>query len=101
MSRRWPKGTRDPGKCHHRWHPVVLETTSRYWREDGTFYDVDQPHLENARVYLVCLKCATHTYMSTAWAGVQLEGSMHRKPGGWESSEYRDVLTNLQKSAER
>lgn len=92
MSWRWPKGTRNPDKCHHRWQPVVLETVGRYWREDGSYYETDQPHMEEAKVWLVCLRCASHTYMSTAWAGVQLVGSMHRKPGRWEESEYREML---------
>jgi hypothetical protein len=34
--------------------------------------------------------------METAWAGVQLEGSLFRKPGRWEYHELRDAIAKRQ-----
>lgn len=77
-----PRGT-DRAACDHNWQPVsmVFETQ---WLDDEGRVLVRQPDTERGRVYLVCLLCASHTYMSTAWVQYRLYGSEDQVDGAWE-----------------
>lgn len=94
MRRRFLKGTKNPDRCRHRWQPVTIEVAHvDFDPRTGRQYEMQwQPSLEHAPVYLVCLRCASWCYMDTAYAGVQMEGSLFREPGDWETREYRDWL---------
>lgn len=53
---KWAHEIKD--KCDHDWKPLQIALT-----------EVGQPDLNNARVYCVCMKCCSHTYIETAWVG--------------------------------
>ena len=46
-------------KCEHDWKPISIIINPRS----------GQPDITNARTYCVCMKCLSHTYVETAWAG--------------------------------
>ncbi len=49
---------------------------------------VRQPDIDHGRVYLVCLLCASHTYMATRWVGYRLYGSEDEiTPGVWRNAD--------------
>jgi hypothetical protein len=81
---------RNPDRCAHTWIPVSIEPTHEVRGNNGQWYPAQGPDIEQARVHVVCVRCATWTYLNTAWAGWQLEGSMTRKPGRFEHHELRD-----------
>lgn len=67
----------DPASCGHEWQPVSMVFETQLLDERGRV-QVRQPDLEAGRVYLVCLRCAQHTYMQTNAVGYRLEGSTDR-----------------------
>lgn len=48
-------------KCKHNWQPVSF-----------TFEAETAPDLSNGRVYCVCMKCFSHSYVNTGWIGYYL-----------------------------
>lgn len=67
----------DPNGCGHDWQPVSMVFETQLLDRTGNVV-VRQPALDTGRVYLVCLRCAQHTYMETNWAGYRLGGSTDR-----------------------
>lgn len=63
-----------PRKCRHAWKPAGMVFETQLLDGDGRVI-IRQPDLDTGRVYLVCLLCASHTYMSTSWTGYRLYGS--------------------------
>ena len=61
----------------HNWQPISMVFETQLLDDQGRVL-ARQPHLETGRVYLVCLDCAQHTYMSTSWARFRLYGSEDR-----------------------
>jgi hypothetical protein len=53
---KWEKEIKD--KCDHEWQPLNIHI-----KEHG------QPDMNNAKVWCVCMKCCSHTYIKTAWVG--------------------------------
>jgi hypothetical protein len=49
--------------CKHKWQPVQMRM------EIG---DREMPDINNAKVYCVCMKCCSHTYIVTGWVGYYL-----------------------------
>lgn len=70
-------GLHDPRNCLHEWQPVSMVFESQLLDDDGRVI-IRQPDLDKGRVYLVCLRCAQHTYMETSWVGYRMEGSPDR-----------------------
>lgn len=62
----------------HNWQPVSMVFERQVLDESGRVI-VRQPDTEEGRVYLVCLGCAQHTYMTTSWANYRLYGSEDRE----------------------
>src|SRR5262245_20612595 len=66
--------------CEHTWQPVsfVFETELLTIRSSEAGLDIRplgrQPDLLEGRVYCVCMKCASHTYIVTQWIGYYLGG---------------------------
>ncbi|RYE02388.1 MAG: hypothetical protein EOP50_00160 [Sphingobacteriales bacterium] len=50
--------------CDHLWQPVSFQF--------GQFSGA--PDLRDGRVYCVCMKCASHTYLKTSWYGAYIGG---------------------------
>jgi hypothetical protein len=49
---------------------------------------VRQPDIDKGRVYLVCLLCASHTYMTTRFSIYRLYGSEDEsEPGVWRDDD--------------
>ena len=67
----------DPHDCEHEWQPVSMVFETQLLDPDGRVM-VRQPDLDRGRLYLVCLLCAQHTYMTTNWVGYFLGGSTTR-----------------------
>jgi hypothetical protein len=63
-------------KCTHRWQPVSFAFECEMYSIRGSEIRVPirQPDLVGGRVYCVCMKCASHTYIATQWAGFYLGG---------------------------
>lgn len=62
--------------CKHKWQPLsfVFETEVLLSNAGGIRPMVRQPATEGGRVYCVCMKCASHTYIATQWIGYYLGG---------------------------
>ena len=54
-------------ECVHEWQPVTLALNVQMLDEQGRYVLGPIPKPDGARVYLVCLLCASHTYMETAF----------------------------------
>lgn len=67
-----------PRECGHQWQPAGMVFETQSLGEHGQV-NVRQPDIHTGRVYLVCLLCASHTYMETSWAGFRLYGSSDTK----------------------
>lgn len=66
-----------PELCIHDWKPVSMVFEAQLLGDSGSVR-IRQPDIGSGRVYLVCLRCAQHTYMETSWSGYRLEGSLDR-----------------------
>ncbi len=55
--------------CDHKWKPLSFVFETRGERPFAW-----QPDVEAGRVYCVCMKCASHTYVTTQWVGFYLGG---------------------------
>lgn len=57
-----------PETCKHNWQPVSFAL-------EGVAPDLEgrtilrTPDAAHGRVYCVCLRCASHTFIDTEWAG--------------------------------
>lgn len=73
----------DPVTCEHDWQPVSMVFETRLVDDapggGGRYRVMPQPDLKKGRVYLVCFRCASHTYMETSWANFRLFGSLDRE----------------------
>lgn len=47
-------------KCEHKWQPVTIEDRN------------GQPDLISARVYCICMKCCSWSYIETGWINFYL-----------------------------
>jgi len=56
------------GKCKHKWQPISFVFEGQLLDKDGRVL-IRQPDLANGRVYCVCMKCCSHTYIETGWIG--------------------------------
>jgi hypothetical protein len=63
-------------QCEHAWQPVsfVFETELLTVQNGEIQPAIRQPDLHNGRVYCVCMKCASHTYIATQWINYYLGG---------------------------
>lgn len=68
-----------PSDCSHDWQPVSMVFESQLLDGDGRVL-IRQPDIDEGRVFLVCLQCASHTYVSTSWVGFRLYGSEDANP---------------------
>lgn len=64
----------DPAECEHKWEAVSMVFETQLLDPQGRVA-IRQPDPKTGRVYLVCLACASHTYMSTSWIRYRLHGS--------------------------
>ena len=62
----WRKEIR--GKCEHEWQPVSFVFETQMLDNKGRV-EIRQPGITHGRVYCVCMKCRSHTYIETGWAG--------------------------------
>lgn len=69
----------NPKDCEHEWNPLSFVFETQLLDDVGRVR-VRQPDIKKGRVFLVCVKCASHTYMQTEWVGFRLEGSLDREP---------------------
>lgn len=68
-----------PASCEHDWKPISFVYETQLLDSQGRVL-IRQPDLDEARVYLVCLECASHTYLTTSWVGFRLYGSEDANP---------------------
>jgi hypothetical protein len=68
-----------PRECRHEWQPISMVFETQLLDQDGRVL-VRQPDLDEGRIYLVCLGCASHTYVTTSWIGFRLIGSEDANP---------------------
>lgn len=76
--------------AEHRWQPVSFRFETQLLDGSGRVV-IRQPDLREARVYMVCLGCNTHTYVVTEWAGYYLggPGDGHAGPEPTSKAEHR------------
>ena len=72
------------GKCKHKWQPVSFRFETQLLDKDGRVH-IRQPDLVSGRVYCVCMKCCSHTYIETGWVGYYLNS-----PDLLEAHDYED-----------
>ena len=60
------------GTCEHEWQPVSMVFESQMLDKNGRVC-IRQPDTTSGRVYLVCLRCCSHTYVETGWVGFYLD----------------------------
>jgi hypothetical protein len=56
------------GKCDHDWQPVSFRFENQALDQNGRV-QIRQPDLTDGRVYCVCMKCLSHTYVNTGFIG--------------------------------
>ena len=56
------------GKCKHKWQPLSFIFETQLLDKEGRVR-IKQPDLNNARIYCVCMKCCSHTYIETGYVG--------------------------------
>ena len=70
-----PKWPHKPTACddggEHDWTPVSFVFETQLLDPNGRVL-ARQPSIDEARVYCVCMKCQTHSYIVTEWAGFYL-----------------------------
>lgn len=63
--------------CKHKWQPLTFRFESDVLMPDASGAlrpAIRQPSTVSGRVYCVCMKCASHTYVATQWIGFYLGG---------------------------
>jgi len=55
-------------KCKHKWQPLSFVFEAQLLDNSGRVL-IRQPDIINAKVYCVCMKCCSHTYIITGWVG--------------------------------
>lgn len=60
-------------KKPHRWQPLSFVFESQLLDDSGRVI-IRQPSTEEGRVYVVCMRCHSHTYIVTEWVGYYLAG---------------------------
>ena len=55
-------------KCKHKWQPLSFIFETQMLDQDGRVL-ARQPDISNGRVYCVCMKCCSHTYLETGFVG--------------------------------
>lgn len=75
-----PRGS-DRATCGHDWKPLSFVFETQLLDDRGRVL-IKQPALDEAKVYLVCLKCSSYTYMTTKWVSYRLYGSEDQNPDG-------------------
>ena len=63
---KWKKEISD--KCSHKWQPLSFVFETQLLDESGRV-QIKQPDLANGRVYCVCMKCYSHTWVNTGYVG--------------------------------
>jgi hypothetical protein len=58
-------------KCRHKWQPLSFVFESQVLDRDGRV-QIRQPDIDKGRVYCVCMKCHSYTYVETKWIGFYL-----------------------------
>ncbi len=58
-------------KCKHKWQPISFVFESQVLDKDGRVL-IRQPDLVDAKVYCVCMKCLSHSYVKTGWINYYL-----------------------------
>lgn len=74
-----------PRDCGHRWESVSMVMETQFLDPHGRV-NVRQPDTQRGRVYFICRRCASHTYMTTQWIGFRMLGSEDAIPPGQENS---------------
>lgn len=54
--------------CRHKWIPLSFVFECQLLDVEGRV-KIRQPDADGGRVYCVCMKCHSHTYMQTKWVG--------------------------------
>jgi hypothetical protein len=60
-----------PEKCKHNWQPLSFTFETQMLGSDGRVI-ARQPDIDTGKVYCVCMKCHSHTYLETKWIGFYL-----------------------------
>lgn len=67
-----PSWLHSPTACDdggdHQWQPLSFVFEGQLLDREGRVL-IRQPDTEEGRVYCVCMRCHTHTYIVTEWAG--------------------------------
>ena len=58
-------------KCKHKWQPLSFVFETQLLDKDGRVL-IRQPDLAESKVFCVCMKCFSHTYVKTAWVGFNI-----------------------------
>lgn len=58
-------------KCKHKWEPISFTFETQLLDKDGRVL-IRQPDLTSAKVFCVCMKCLSHSYIETGWIGYYL-----------------------------
>ena len=56
------------GKCEHEWQPVSFVFETQLLDQHGRV-QIKAPDITSGRVFCVCMKCCSHTYLETGWVG--------------------------------
>lgn len=59
------------GKCKHKWQPLSFIFETQLLDKSGRV-QIRQPDLSYGKVFCVCMKCYSHTYVATGWIGYYL-----------------------------
>lgn len=57
---------------NHQWQPLSFVFENQLLEGDGRII-AKQPDTKAGRVYCVCMKCHSHTYIETKWVGYYIE----------------------------
>lgn len=68
----------NPKGCPHTWQPLSFRFETQLLDPEGRVI-VRQPDTNEAKVYMVCMRCAQWTYITTSFCGWQQYGSAHRQ----------------------
>jgi hypothetical protein len=89
MPRDWPQYYMPiaPEDCYpHQWQPLSFVFETQLSDSDGRIH-TRQPGMEDGRVYCVCMRCASHTYINTSWCKYHL-GGPETRPDTEEGQRY-------------
>ena len=70
----------NPETCDHEWESVSLQLDTKTQKTPSNTRGPARTNLKKARVWLACLKCASHTYMSTSFVNFRMYGAEDRDP---------------------